>query len=259
MLPFAPTPRALLALIAVSACAACGGAPPPKPTEVPPPLDAGVVNAAPAIADASATLGHPPDAAAPSSCAVKKATLTRAADDEEHQCLEGAAPRASDVRVTFTPRTPTVAPGGRLVLDVRITNVSDHTVSVRTELPAAESLVVTTEKNVAIAPPAGPMPITPNPKCVAMTCSHVTIPRGVVVALLPGGVIEDTVTWQASQMAWPPSRPQNCLASCMGTDVMIPIATKPLVPGTYRVQTSLRIWSHPEWIVLPSSADAVVR
>lgn len=259
MLPFATPPRALLALLALSAGAACGGAPPPKPTEVAPPLDAGVVNAAPAIADASATIDAPADAASQPSCAVKKATLTRSADDAEHQCLEGVAPRASDVRVTFTPRTPTVSPGGRIVFDVRITNVSDHTVSVRTELPMPESLVVTNEKNVTIAPPAGPMPITPNAKCMGMTCSHQTIPRGVVVPLLPGGVIEDTVIWQASHVSWPAARPQNCLASCMGTDVMIPIATKPLTPGTYRVQTSLRAWSQPEWIVLPASTDVVVR
>ncbi|NOU27564.1 MAG: hypothetical protein HOO96_06605 [Polyangiaceae bacterium] len=259
MLAFAPNPRALLALIALSAGAACGGAPPPKPTEVAAPLDAGVVSPAPEIVDASATVDAPADAAASSSCAVKKASLTRSADDAEHQCLDGAAPRASDVRVTFAPRTPTVSPGGPLVLDVRITNVSDHTLSIRTELPASESLVVTTDKNVTIAPPAGPMPITPNAKCMGMTCSHVTIPRGVVVALLPGGVIEGAVTWQASRVAWPPARPQDCLASCMGTDVMIPIATKPLTPGTYRVQTSLRTWSKPEWIVLPASTDVVVR
>jgi hypothetical protein len=259
MLTFAPNHRTLIALLALWACAACGGAPPPKPTEVAAPMDAGVVNAAPEIVDASATIAAPADAASQASCAVKKASLARSADDADHQCLEGTAPRASDVRVTFTPRTPTVSPGGRLVLDVRITNVSDHTVSVRTELPMSESLVVITEKNVTIAPPAGPMPIKLNPKCGAMTCSHMTIPRGVVVALLPGGVIEGAVTWQASHVAWPPSRPQNCMASCMGTDVMIPIATTPLAPGTYRVQTSLRAWSQPEWIVLGASADVVVR
>ncbi len=259
MLTFAPNHRAVLALLALSACAACGGAPPPKPAEVNPPLDAGVVNAAAEIADAAATLEGPADAASQTSCAVKKASLTRSADDAEHQCLEGAAPRASDLRVTFTPRTPTVAPGGRVVFDVRITNVSDHTVSVRTELPATESMVVTTEKNVAIAPPAGPMPITPNAKCMGMTCSHMTIPRGVVVPLLPGGVIEDAITWQASHVAWPATRPQDCLASCMGTDVMIPIATKPLAAGTYHVRTSVRAWSQPEWLVLPATADVVVR
>lgn len=254
----APNHRALVAFLAL---AACGSPPPPKTIEVAPPIDAGAVSARVAIVDAAATpvLEATSDAGKADSCAVRKGTLTRAADDEHHQCLEGAAPRAADLRVTFTPRTPTVAPGGRVVFDVRITNVSDHTVSVRTELPATESLVVTTEKSVAIAPPAGPMPIKPNPQCGAMTCSHVTIPRGVVVALLPGGVIEDAVIWQASHVAWPPARPQNCMASCMGTDTMIPVATKPLAAGTYHVQTSLRTWSQPEWLVLPAAADVVVR
>ena len=260
MLISAPHRRALVALVAFSVCTACGGAPPPKPVEVAAPLDAGVVTAPPVAfaTDAGAAFVASPDAAA-GSCAVKHATLTRSEDADERQCLEGAAPGASDVRVTLTPRTATVSPGGRIVLDLRITNVSDHTISIRTELPGWESLIVTTEKNVAIAPPSGPMPITPNPKCAAMTCSHVTIPRGVVVPLLPGGVIEDSVTWQASQVAWPPSRPQNCMASCMGTDTMIPVATKPLSPGTYHVQASLRTWSKPEWIVLPMTADVVVR
>ncbi len=256
----APNRRALVAFLALAACAACGSPPPPKALEVAPPMDAGSVSAPVAIVDAAPApvMEAVSDAGKADSCAVKKATLTRSPEDE-HQCLEGTAPRAADLRVAFTPRSPTVGPGGRVMLDVRITNVSDHTVSVRTELPLSESLVVTNDKSVAIAPPAGPMPITPNPKCGAMTCSHVTIPRGVVVALLPGGVIEDTVIWQASHVAWPPARPQNCLASCMGTDKMIPVATKPLSAGTYHVQTGLRAWSQPEWLVLPITADVVVR
>jgi hypothetical protein len=242
------------ALVALAAGAACGGAPPPKSTDVAARPDAGPVNAP--VIDA----GAPPDAsiAAPS-CAVKAANLTPSAEGAQHQCLEGVAPRASDLRVTFTPRTPTVSPGRPLVLDVRIVNVSDHTVSVRTELPRTEDLIVTTETNVTIAPPAGPMPIKLNPNCRPMTCSHATTPRGVVVPLLPGGVIEGSVVWQASHVAWPPPRLQDCVASCMGTDVVFPIATKPLAPGKYRVETPLRAWSGPEWIALTAGADVVVR
>ena len=137
--------------------------------------------------------------------------------------------------------------------------MSDHTVSVRTELPRVEHLVVTTEAGVAIAPPAGPMPIKMNPKCGGTTCSHVTISRAVVVPLLPGGVIKDSVVWQASQVSWPPPRLQDCVASCMGTDEMLPIATKPLPSGKYRVQTVLRTWSEPEWLALDAEADVLVR
>jgi hypothetical protein len=181
------------------------------------------------------------------------------ANDGEDQCLEGSAPRASDLRITLTPATPTVSPGGRLVLNIRITNVSAHTVSVRTELPRTEHLVVTTETGVAIAPPAGPMPIKMNPKCGGTTCSHMIISRAVVVPLLPGGVIEDSIVWQASQVSWPPPRLQDCVASCMGTDEMLPVATKPLPAGTYRVQTALRAWSEPEWLALNIEANVLVR
>lgn len=246
------------ALVALAACAvACGGALPPKRTEVAGRPNAGGANTS--VVDAEPARDASPDATAARSCAVKTASLASTMDDGQHQCLEGMAPRASDLQITFTPRTPTVSPGGRLVLDLRITNVSDHTVSVRTELPRTEHLSVITEKGVAIAPPAGPMPIRLNPNCGAMTCSHVTIPRGAVVALLPGGVIADSVVWQASEVAWPPPRLQDCLASCMGTDEVVPIALEPLAAGKYRVQTALRVWSQPEWITAGGGADLLVR
>lgn len=251
-LPFGRT------LVALAVCAvACGGALPPNSAEVARQPGAGGANTNVADAEHARDASH--EATAARSCAVKTASLTPTADDAQHQCLEGKAPLASELQITFTPRTPTVSPGGRLVLDIRITNVSDHTVSVRTELPRTEHLSVSTEEGVAIAPPAGPMPITLNPNCGAMTCSHVTIPRGVVVPLLPGGVIQDSMVWQASEVAWPPARPQDCLASCMGTDEVVPIALKPLAPGKYRVQTSLRVWSQPEWLAASAGADVVVR
>jgi len=244
-------------LIVLAACAACAG-PPPRGSQVPQRPDAGVEKTEVTDAGTAGDVSH--ERSAPSSCAVQTASLTPpASNDGEDQCLEGMAPRVSDLRITLTPATPTVPPGGRLVLNIRITNVSDHTVSVRTELPHMEQLVVTTDAGVAIAPPAGPMPIKMNPQCGGTTCSHVIVSRAVVVPLLPGGVIEDSVVWQASQMAWPPSRLQDCVASCMGTDVMIPIATKPLPAGRYRVQTALRAWSEPEWISLNAETDVLVR
>jgi hypothetical protein len=244
------------ALVVLAACAGCAGAP-PKDSRVAQRPEAEVKKAD--VAEAKAAGGASSETGAAPSCAVKTASLTPAENGGEDQCLEGLAPRVSDLRITLTPATPTVSPGGRLILTLRITNVSDHTVSVRTELPHPEHLVVTTEAGVAIAPPAGPMPIELNPNCGGTTCSHVIVSGAVVVPLLPGGVIEDSIVWQASHMAWPPPRLQDCVASCMGTDVMIPIATKPLAPGKYRLQTALRAWSEPEWLALNAEANVLVR
>lgn len=175
------------------------------------------------------------------------------------QCLEGSAPQASDLRVTVTPRADTVTAGESVVLDIRLANLSSHIVSVRTASPRSGELVVITDNGVTVAPPAEPMPLEPNPNCDPMSLSYESAQRDVVVALVPGGVIEHGVPWQASHSAWPPARVQDCKASWMGSETMEPIATTPLPTGTYRVIVTLRVWSEPDWIALRAGADIAVR
>jgi hypothetical protein len=174
-------------------------------------------------------------------------------------CLEGLAPRAADLRLSITPRSAAVSAGASVVLDIRITNLSSHIVNVRTASPRTGELVVTTDQGVTVAPPAEPMPLKPNPNCDPMPLSHEPAQRDVVVALVPGGVIEGAVPWQASHSAWPPARVQDCKATWMGSETMEPVATTPLESGRYRVTATLRVWSEPDWIDLHAGADIVVR
>jgi hypothetical protein len=190
-------------------------------------------------------------------CAVAAANLSPLPAGRR-QCLEGVAPRASELRLTVTPRTSTVSAGASVVLDIRLANLSDHIVSVRTASPRSGELVVTTDKGVTVAPPAEPMPLQPNPNCDPMPLSHEP-ERDVVVALVPGGVIEHGLPWQASHSAWPPARVQDCTASWIGSETMEPVSTTPLASGTYRVTVSLRVWSEPAWIDLRAGADIAVR
>lgn len=223
-------------LAALTLCVACGGAPSPK------------------VADAVAPTARPADPI----CAVASADLSPLPAGRL-QCLEGNAPQASDLQVTVTPRAATVAPGASVVLDIRVANLSNHIVSVRTASPRSGELVVTTDEGVTVAPPAEPMPLEPNPNCDPMPLSHEPAERDVVVALVPGGVIEHGLLWQASHSAWPPARVQDCKASWMGSERMEPIATTPLASGTYRVSVTLRVWSKPAWIDLRAGTDIAVR
>jgi hypothetical protein len=223
-------------IVPLALCVACGGAPPPK------------------MADAAVPIARP---AAPI-CAVASANLSPLPAGRL-QCLEGVAPRASDLHITLTPRTATVSAGESVVLDIRLANLSKHIVSVRTASPRSGALVVTSDKGVTVAPPAEPMPLKPNPDCDPMPLSHEPAERDVVVALVPGGVIEHGVPWQASHSAWPPARLQDCKASWMGSETMEPVSTTPLASGTYRVTVTLRVWSEPDWIDLRAGADIAVR
>lgn len=145
-----------------------------------------------------------------------------------------------------------------MVLDIHLANLSDHIVSVRTASPRSGQLVVISDKGVTVAPPAEPMPLKPNPNCDPMPLEHEPAERDVVVALVPGGVIEHEVPWQASHSAWPPAREQDCKATWMGRETMEPVSTTPLSSGKYRVTVALRVWSEPAWIDLRAVADIEV-
>lgn len=223
-------------VVPLALCVACGGAPPPQTADADPPV---ARPTAPICAVASANLSPLPAG--------------------RLQCLEGIAPRTSDLQLTVTPRTATVSAGESVVLDLRLANLSNHIVSVRTMSPRSGELVVTTDKGVTVAPPAEPMPLQPNPNCDPMPLEHEPPQRDVVVALVPGGVIGHEVLWQASHSAWPPARVQDCKASWMGGETMEPVSTTPLASGTYRVTVALRVWSEPGWIDLRAGTYIEVR
>ncbi len=148
-----------------------------------------------------------------------------------------------------------VAPGANIRLKLRLVNVSDHTVSVRTQLPYGGELIVTTDKGVKIAPPEGSAVTLRDPACARMSYSHMEVQRGVVVALLPGGVIEDLVEWQASRMAWPPPKKDG---TCYPKTIL-PVAKGPLPAGKYSVVATPRIWSEPSWLEPNIATDVMVK
>jgi hypothetical protein len=239
----------VLLFVALPASVGCSGNAEPK-NVVPEPTHAATL-----VTHGAPEKETPPSKDAPaglkSSCAVRSSTLRL---PQSNQCLDGVAPTAADLRIALEPQSPFVHPGESLLFKLRIVNISGHTLSVRTSAPLGEELTVTTDKNVKIAPPDGAATITPNPECEGMTCSHMEVERGVVVALLPDGVIEDVVEWRASRMVWPPPQKQ----SCCGPTQVSPIVKSPLPAGSYHIGVASRLWSEPQWIELSASSDVSV-
>ncbi len=223
-----------LFLLACGAPAAREPGPPhERATHELPETDAGVIRDGSAVTQPAATADGGASAAV-KSCATMNATYNTAGIDA---CVDGTAPAASsDFRVSIDAAPREVRGGATVKLTLRIENVTSTALAFRAaRLPVGAQLVVANERG-RIAPPAGSPTILPNPTCAAVDCAPPSDePRSVVpVSLAPHGVLEGTIEWKASRVAWPPPQRELCCGS-MGTT---PDVRGPLPLGSYRVTVS---------------------
>jgi hypothetical protein len=138
---------------------------------------------------------------------------------------------ASTVKVALTASPEKVAPGGRVELTLELTNTGAAAVPLYFAGDLTLSAAVTDGKGARIAPPSGPAPKNPEPRCLQeASCRNPTSH----VLLAPGGKARAKLTWEASKVAWPKTGPTACCA--MHVDA---VATGPLAAGAYKVKVPL--------------------
>jgi hypothetical protein len=149
-----------------------------------------------------------------------------ATTDARTICHAGTLPAsAADVLLSLDPIAPTLTAGGTMSLAVHVENRSARTLQLVVE---HLSLVVKRDRAVVFPPPAAPVL-----RCRAVDC---TVPSP-TASLLPGGILEDEILWEARRVAWP--RPEQ--APCCGTGSVSPVPGAPLPPGIYALEVSVTL------------------
>jgi hypothetical protein len=199
--------------------------------------DAGDPSASSAVAalpaaSASAAPSDPPDPAA--ACGGSDVDLAAVLANRRCRPPRDApatpANALTDVKVTLTASTSSVAPGGHVDLTLDVANTGAAPVPLYFSGDLTLAVEVKNPKGARIAPPPGNAPKNADPRCAQTDCrlpqSHVVLP--------PGGHARATIGWDATKKAWPSSGPTTCC-----TYHVDPVGSGPLPNGTYRLKIPL--------------------
>jgi hypothetical protein len=186
-----------------------------------------------ATAAATATDAGVPDAAV-TTCAFAAIDLTAIVPCTPTQQAPMLANKA-DVDLKLTAVTPRVAPRGKIVVEVRITNVSSGPLTIPFGTWPPYSVILDAQKKQIDPPP--PPTIIRNPQCAAVDCAPESFgPRNqTFVILAAGGVATGKIELVAERRRYAGPVHELC---CGGTTATLVFAG-PLALGKYTVRANV--------------------
>ncbi|MEO7109119.1 MAG: DUF4232 domain-containing protein [Polyangiaceae bacterium] len=140
------------------------------------------------------------------------------------------ASAASDLKISLTPSSTKIAPGGHVDLVLEITNGGQAAIPLYFSGDLMLAAQVKDAKGTRISPPAGNAPKNADPKCADKDCR---LPESHVL-LAPGAKAHAKIGFDAVKMGWPATGPTTCC-----TIHVDPVAKGSLAVGTYKVKVPL--------------------
>jgi hypothetical protein len=139
------------------------------------------------------------------------------------------ASASTDLKISLTPSSTKIAPGGHVDLALEIAN-GGTTIPLYFSGDLTLAATVTDAKGKRLSPPAGNAPKNADPKCADKDCR---LPESHIV-LAPGAKAHATIGFDAVKMGWPAVGPTTCC-----TIHVDPVPKGSLADGTYKVKVPL--------------------
>lgn len=140
------------------------------------------------------------------------------------------ASAATDLKISLTPSSTKIAPGGHVDLELDIVNNGSASIPLYFSGDLMLAAQVNDAKGKRVSPPAGNAPKNADPSCANKDCR---LPESHVV-LAPGAKAHAKIGFDAVKVAWPATGPTTCC-----TIHVDPVAKGSLAVGTYKVKVPL--------------------